>query len=92
MACESDASVGKSSPSMMPAHDVRLAVLKSVDQQCDGYADMDVLSSATWRPVSGGSINQAYRVNMGLKSLFVKLNHAQYISMFEAEAAGSAAA
>ena len=73
---------------MMPAHDVRLAVLKSVDQQCDGYADMDVLSSATWRPVSGGSINQAYRVNMGLKSLFVKLNHAQYISMFEAEAAG----
>jgi len=73
---------------MMPAHDVRQAVLESVHQQCDDYVDRDILSSAVWQAISGGSINQTYRINMGLKSLFVKLNQAQYISMFEAEAAG----
>jgi len=73
---------------MMPAHDVRVAILESINVQCDGYVDRDILYSAAWKPISGGSINQAYRIDMGLKSFFVKLNQVQYISMFEAEAAG----
>jgi fructosamine-3-kinase len=40
------------------------------------------------RSVGGGSINQAYCVNDGHHSYFVKLNQANKIAMFEAEALG----
>jgi fructosamine-3-kinase len=78
---------------MMPAADTRLAVLASVVQQYGNHfnmsaVDMRDVASATWLPLSGGSINQTYRVNLRQELLFVKLNQAQYVSMFEAEAAG----
>lgn len=38
--------------------------------------------------VSGGSINQAYRVSDGSRFYFVKLNRAEKAAMFEAEAQG----
>lgn len=72
----------------MPTLNVRLAILASVSQQYNNYFDMDMMHLAPWVSVSGGSINQTYRVNMGLKSLFVKLHQAQYMPMFEAEAEG----
>jgi fructosamine-3-kinase len=40
------------------------------------------------RSVSGGSINQAYRISNGRQSYFVKLNQANQVMMFEAEALG----
>ena len=36
--------------------------------------------------VSGGSINQAYRISNGSQNYFIKLNQASQIAMFEAEA------
>lgn len=40
------------------------------------------------QPVSGGSINSAYKISNGSKVYFVKTNRAQLLGMFEAEAAG----
>lgn len=40
------------------------------------------------RSVGGGCINSAYRVSDGRRSLFVKLNEASSLDMFEAEQAG----
>ncbi|HEY9625222.1 MAG TPA: fructosamine kinase family protein [Crinalium sp.] len=40
------------------------------------------------RPVGGGSINQAYAVSDDQAAYFVKLNEANRVSMFEAEALG----
>lgn len=40
------------------------------------------------RSVSGGCINQGYRVSHGNTAYFVKLNQASALAMFEAEAAG----
>ncbi|HEY9909839.1 MAG TPA: fructosamine kinase family protein [Thermosynechococcaceae cyanobacterium] len=40
------------------------------------------------RSVSGGCINQGYKVTHGTRSYFVKLNQATQIAMFEAEATG----
>jgi fructosamine-3-kinase len=40
------------------------------------------------RSVSGGSINQASRISDGQQSYFVKLNQANQVTMFEAEALG----
>lgn len=40
------------------------------------------------RPVSGGSINQAYSLKDGDRIYFVKLNQANWLDMFEAEALG----
>ncbi len=40
------------------------------------------------RSVGGGSINQAYQVSDGNQRYFVKLNQANKVSMFEAEALG----
>jgi fructosamine-3-kinase len=40
------------------------------------------------RSVGGGSINQAYCVSDGEQRYFVKLNHAEKVGMFEAEALG----
>ena len=37
-------------------------------------------------PVSGGDINQAFRVSNGTRRYFVKVNHAGRVPMFEAEA------
>lgn len=42
----------------------------------------------TQRPVSGGCINQSYKLADAQRSFFVKLNAAQRLVMFEAEAAG----
>lgn len=39
-------------------------------------------------PISGGSINQAYRLSDGQQDYFLKLNAASQLAMFEAEAAG----
>jgi protein-ribulosamine 3-kinase len=39
-------------------------------------------------PVSGGSINSAYRIEGGKRAFFVKLNQAARTSMFEAESEG----
>ena len=39
-------------------------------------------------PVGGGSINRAYRLEGANRSFFVKLNDADRLAMFEAEAAG----
>lgn len=36
-------------------------------------------------PVSGGDINQAYLLQSGSRRLFIKLNHASRLAMFEAE-------
>lgn len=41
-------------------------------------------------PVGGGSINSAYRFDAGDRAWFVKLNRAERLGMFEAEAAGLA--
>lgn len=40
------------------------------------------------RAVSGGCINQGYRITDGTQAYFVKLNRASQIAMFEAEALG----
>jgi fructosamine-3-kinase len=40
------------------------------------------------RSVSGGSINQAYRIGDDLQTYFIKLNQAHKVGMFEAEALG----
>jgi fructosamine-3-kinase len=40
------------------------------------------------RPVSGGSINQAFCISDGRQSYFVKLNQANQVMMFESEAQG----
>lgn len=40
------------------------------------------------RSVSGGCINQGYRVSDGTQAFFVKLNQANQLEMFEAEALG----
>lgn len=40
------------------------------------------------RSVSGGCINQGYRVSHGASAFFVKLNQADQLAMFEAEAIG----
>lgn len=73
---------------MMPSADTRLTVLASIHQHSQHSFNMREMDSAVWIPVSGGSINQTYQVNVRQESLFVKLNQAQYISMFEAESAG----
>ncbi len=39
-------------------------------------------------PLSGGDINQAYRLELGKYRFFVKLNRAALLSMFDAEKAG----
>ena len=39
-------------------------------------------------PVGGGDINQAYRLRLGGRQFFVKLNRAERLAMFEAERAG----
>jgi len=39
-------------------------------------------------PISGGCINEAYRIEGNGQSYFVKLNSSDYLDMFEAEAAG----
>ena len=54
------------------------------------------IQHATGRPfslqdrhsVSGGSINQAFRISDGQQGYFLKLNQANQVSMFEAEALG----
>lgn len=38
-----------------------------------------------WRPVSGGSINQAYRMRAGRDQFFVKINRREKLEMFQAE-------
>ncbi len=43
---------------------------------------------ATRQPVAGGSINQSFRLSHGGDSWFVKLNHADRLEMFAAEAEG----
>ena len=73
---------------MIPAADTCLAVLASLHQHGYNWFDIGEVELSAWMPVSGGSINQTYRVNLGQQSLFVKLHQAKYISMFEAEAAG----
>ena len=40
------------------------------------------------RPVGGGSINEAYALEAGDQRVFVKLNQASRLAMFEAEAEG----
>jgi len=72
---------------MMPTADARLAVAESVYQYRNHF-NIDEITSSPWLPVSGGSINQTYRVNLGQSFLFIKLHQAKNISMFEAEAAG----
>ncbi len=74
---------------MMPPADTRLAVAvaESIDQY-QNHFNIDEINSLSWLPVSGGSINQTYRVKLRQQSLFVKLNQAKYISMFEAETVG----
>ena len=42
------------------------------------------------RPVSGGCINAAFILQGNNKSYFIKLNHRELLSMFEAEFAGLA--
>ncbi|TVO66825.1 fructosamine kinase family protein [Denitromonas ohlonensis] len=49
------------------------------------------VARATFDPVSGGSINMAYRVGVGDQSFFLKRNRADALPMFEAEADGLAA-
>jgi len=39
-------------------------------------------------PIAGGCINRAYRLNSGAQQLFVKVNRAERLAMFAAEAAG----
>ncbi|MCB1958989.1 MAG: fructosamine kinase family protein [Rhodocyclaceae bacterium] len=49
------------------------------------------LAGAALQPVSGGSINRAYRVDVGGQVFFLKLNRAEALAQFEAEADGLAA-
>ncbi|MFN5515401.1 MAG: fructosamine kinase family protein [Cyanobacteriota bacterium] len=48
----------------------------------------EIFTLSEKRPVSGGCINQGYRVLDGGRSYFVKLNSAEKLPMFEAEALG----
>jgi len=73
---------------MMPSPETRLAVSKSIYQQHHNDFNINQLLSSPWIAVSGGSINQTYRMDMGLKSLFVKLHQVQYMPMFGAESDG----
>jgi protein-ribulosamine 3-kinase len=50
----------------------------------------ETLHDAQWHSVSGGDINQSYRIDDGQRRFFVKLNDADRLNMFEAEAAGLA--
>ena len=47
-------------------------------------------TASSHRGVGGGSINDAYMISDGEQKYFVKLNRAQLVDMFEAEAAGLA--
>lgn len=49
------------------------------------------VARATLQPVSGGSINMAYRVGVGEQSFFLKCSDADALPQFEAEADGLAA-
>ena len=80
---------------MMPSPELRLAIATSIAQKslgivCQQYnhVNVDKVVSSDWIVVSGGSINQAYRIDMGVDALFVKLHDVQHMAMFEAEAAG----
>ncbi|MFV2061541.1 MAG: fructosamine kinase family protein, partial [Gammaproteobacteria bacterium] len=60
--------------------------------QLIGHAISDATNSdvtlGTRSVVSGGCINQAYKIQAGHGSYFVKLNDAQLVAMFEAEFQG----
>lgn len=87
MAGESHEPLGKTPQVMMPLPETRLAVSESIYQQYQHF-NMDQLLSSPWIPVSGGSINQSYRVNLGANTLFIKLHQPQSMPMFEAEVEG----
>lgn len=56
-----------------------------------GRATGELFQIATSRAVSGGCINTAMVISDGRRAYFVKLNTAERLEMFEAEAAGLAA-
>ena len=53
-----------------------------------GKATGKPFTPKTQSPVSGGCINTAYQLSHQEQHYFVKLNHAQNLAMFAAEAAG----
>ena len=60
---------------------------KSIEAQiCQEIAQP--FESRDRRSVSGGCINQGYRISDGDRAFFVKLNRADQVAMFEAEAIG----
>lgn len=58
--------------------------------QCIGVATGQPFTSRRRQSLSGGCINQAWRVGDGERDYFVKINVAAGLPMFEAEAAGLA--
>jgi len=54
-----------------------------VEQACG-----DPLQPGTARPVGGGCINSAYTMQAGKQAVFIKINTAAQVRMFEAEAEG----
>ena len=68
---------------MRPAADRLGAVCREIERRTGLRTD-----ARRARSVSGGSINQAYRLDCADQSLFVKLNDADSLAAFEAEVAG----
>jgi fructosamine-3-kinase len=52
-----------------------------------GAATGEPFAAAALQPIGGGDINQAFSIGSGARRYFVKANHAERLSMFEAEAA-----
>jgi len=62
--------------------------VRSAIEQSIAAASGDSFSIRHQQAISGGSINRAYRIESDTHSYFLKLNQADKLSMFEAEAAG----
>ena len=60
---------------------------QQIGKQIERATNQPFIITST-RPVSGGCINSAYILQGGNTSYFIKLNHHQLLSMFEAEYAG----
>jgi len=58
-------------------------VIRALERAADARIDAESL-----QPIGGGSINRALRLDTATTPLFVKLNSASSLAMFEAEAAG----
>jgi len=67
---------------------VRAAIEQSIAAATSPETNRGTFSIRHQQAISGGSINRAYRIETDTRSFFLKLNQADKLAMFEAEAAG----